>query len=92
MPGIIAFSNNLVLHVSDMIKNITYLSNVIITSSQLLGSFHRIEYSNSIKEMVVLFATAIYRIGLQVAPNEVDPRIPMMTWSTCAFTIQCLGK
>ncbi|XP_070613913.1 E3 ubiquitin-protein ligase UBR1 [Erythrolamprus reginae] len=49
-----------------------------------------IEYSNSIKEMVILFATAIYRIGLQVAPNEVDPRIPMMTWSTCAFTIQCL--
>uniref|UniRef100_A0A8C6Y7Q4 E3 ubiquitin-protein ligase n=1 Tax=Naja naja TaxID=35670 RepID=A0A8C6Y7Q4_NAJNA len=49
-----------------------------------------IEYSNSIKEMVVLFATAIYRIGLQVAPNEVDPRIPIMTWSTCAFTIQCL--
>nr|XP_056707151.1 E3 ubiquitin-protein ligase UBR1 [Euleptes europaea] len=47
-------------------------------------------YSNSIKEMVVLFATAIYRIGLKAAPNEADPRIPMMTWSTCAFTIQCL--
>uniref|UniRef100_A0A8D2KUZ5 E3 ubiquitin-protein ligase n=1 Tax=Varanus komodoensis TaxID=61221 RepID=A0A8D2KUZ5_VARKO len=45
-------------------------------------------YSNSIKEMVVLFATAIYRIGLKVAPSETDPRIPMMTWSTCAFTIQ----
>uniref|UniRef100_A0A670I4H8 E3 ubiquitin-protein ligase n=1 Tax=Podarcis muralis TaxID=64176 RepID=A0A670I4H8_PODMU len=49
-----------------------------------------VKYSNSIKEMVVLFATAIYRIGLKVAPNETDPRIPMMTWSTCAFTIQCL--
>ncbi|XP_062973720.1 E3 ubiquitin-protein ligase UBR1 isoform X2 [Elgaria multicarinata webbii] len=49
-----------------------------------------VKYSNSIKEMVVLFATAIYRIGLKVAPNENDPRIPMMTWSTCAFTIQCL--
>uniref|UniRef100_A0A8D2J7Y9 E3 ubiquitin-protein ligase n=1 Tax=Varanus komodoensis TaxID=61221 RepID=A0A8D2J7Y9_VARKO len=49
-----------------------------------------VKYSNSIKEMVVLFATAIYRIGLKVAPSETDPRIPMMTWSTCAFTIQCL--
>lgn len=41
---------------------------------------------------MVLFATAIYRIGLKVAPNETDGRIPVMTWSTCAFTIQCLGK
>ncbi|KAH0620663.1 hypothetical protein JD844_021334 [Phrynosoma platyrhinos] len=49
-----------------------------------------VKYSNSIKEMVVLFATAIYRIGLKVAPNEIDPRIPVMTWSTCAFTIQCI--
>ncbi|XP_008102293.2 E3 ubiquitin-protein ligase UBR1 isoform X2 [Anolis carolinensis] len=49
-----------------------------------------VKYSNSIKEMVVLFASAIYRIGLKVAPNESDPRIPVMTWSTCAFTIQCL--
>ncbi|XP_066487271.1 E3 ubiquitin-protein ligase UBR1 isoform X2 [Tiliqua scincoides] len=48
------------------------------------------KYSDSIKEMVILFATAIYRIGLKVAPNETDPRIPMMTWSTCAYTIQCL--
>lgn len=42
--------------------------------------------------MLVLFATTIYRVGLKVAPNEADPRIPMMTWSTCAFTIQCIGK
>uniref|UniRef100_A0A8C6YAV6 E3 ubiquitin-protein ligase n=1 Tax=Naja naja TaxID=35670 RepID=A0A8C6YAV6_NAJNA len=67
-----------------------FVAHIAFANSQLLGSFHRIEYSNSIKEMVVLFATAIYRIGLQVAPNEVDPRIPIMTWSTCAFTIQCL--
>uniref|UniRef100_A0A8C3HHS2 E3 ubiquitin-protein ligase n=1 Tax=Chrysemys picta bellii TaxID=8478 RepID=A0A8C3HHS2_CHRPI len=48
------------------------------------------KYSNSIKEMLVLFATTVYRVGLKVAPNEADPRIPMMTWSTCAFTIQCI--
>uniref|UniRef100_A0A452U1Q2 E3 ubiquitin-protein ligase n=1 Tax=Ursus maritimus TaxID=29073 RepID=A0A452U1Q2_URSMA len=51
-----------------------------------------IKYSNSIKEMVILFATTIYRIGLKVPPDETDPRIPMMTWSTCAFTIQAIGK
>ncbi|KAB0395433.1 hypothetical protein E2I00_005236, partial [Balaenoptera physalus] len=49
-----------------------------------------IKYSNSIKEMVLLFATTIYRIGLKVPPDETDPRIPMMTWSTCAFTIQAI--
>uniref|UniRef100_A0A8D0GAB6 E3 ubiquitin-protein ligase n=1 Tax=Sphenodon punctatus TaxID=8508 RepID=A0A8D0GAB6_SPHPU len=48
------------------------------------------KYSNTIKEMLVLFATTIYRVGLKVAPNEADPRIPLMTWNTCAFTIQCI--
>lgn len=52
----------------------------------------RVKYSNSIKEMVILFATTIYRIGLKVPPDELDPRVPMMTWSTCAFTIQAIGK
>jgi E3 ubiquitin-protein ligase UBR1 len=42
--------------------------------------------------MVILFATTIYRIGLKVPPDEMDPRVPMMTWSTCAFTIQAIGK
>ncbi|XP_054682442.1 E3 ubiquitin-protein ligase UBR1 isoform X4 [Grus americana] len=49
-----------------------------------------VKYSSSIKEMLILFATTIYRVGLKVAPNEADYRIPMMTWSTCAFTIQCI--
>ncbi|XP_069714258.1 E3 ubiquitin-protein ligase UBR1 isoform X4 [Phaenicophaeus curvirostris] len=48
------------------------------------------KYSSSIKEMLILFATTIYRVGLKVAPNETDYRIPVMTWSTCAFTIQCI--
>ncbi|KYO28439.1 hypothetical protein Y1Q_0016017 [Alligator mississippiensis] len=48
------------------------------------------KYSRSIKEMLVLFATTVYRVGLQVAPSESDPRIPVTTWSTCAFTIQCI--
>ncbi|EHB10353.1 E3 ubiquitin-protein ligase UBR1 [Heterocephalus glaber] len=49
-----------------------------------------IKYSNSIKEMVILFATTVYRIGLKVPPDEMDPRVPMMTWSTCAFTVQAI--
>ncbi|KAM6335570.1 E3 ubiquitin-protein ligase UBR1 isoform 2-T2 [Podargus strigoides] len=49
-----------------------------------------VKYSSSIKEMLILFATTIFRVGLKVAPNEADYRIPMMTWSTCAFTIQCI--
>nr|XP_004660942.1 E3 ubiquitin-protein ligase UBR1 isoform X1 [Jaculus jaculus] len=49
-----------------------------------------VKYSNSIKEMVILFATTIYRIGLKVPPDELDPRVPMMTWSTCAFTVQAI--
>uniref|UniRef100_A0A803XXK0 E3 ubiquitin-protein ligase n=1 Tax=Meleagris gallopavo TaxID=9103 RepID=A0A803XXK0_MELGA len=53
---------------------------------------NRAKYSSSIKEMLILFATTIYRVGLKVAPNEADYRIPMMTWSTCAFTIQSIGK
>ncbi|ERE70844.1 E3 ubiquitin-protein ligase [Cricetulus griseus] len=51
---------------------------------------NRVKYSNSIKEMVILFATTIFRIGLKVPPDELDPRVPMMTWSTCAFTIQAI--
>ncbi|XP_053331248.1 E3 ubiquitin-protein ligase UBR1 isoform X2 [Spea bombifrons] len=47
-------------------------------------------YSASTKEMLLHFATTIYRVGLNVAPNESDPRLPVMTWNTCAFTIQSI--
>ncbi|PIO38114.1 hypothetical protein AB205_0169610, partial [Aquarana catesbeiana] len=47
-------------------------------------------FSASTKEMLVHFATTVYRVGLNVPPNETDPRLPMMTWNTCAYTIQCL--
>uniref|UniRef100_A0A8B9FNY9 E3 ubiquitin-protein ligase n=1 Tax=Amazona collaria TaxID=241587 RepID=A0A8B9FNY9_9PSIT len=62
------------------------------TTEIILAFFCRVKYSSSIKEMLILFATTIYRVGLKVAPNEADHRIPMMTWSTCAFTIQCIEK
>ncbi|XP_038596898.1 E3 ubiquitin-protein ligase UBR1 [Tachyglossus aculeatus] len=48
------------------------------------------KYSGSNKEMLVLFATTVYRVGLKAPPSETDPRIPGIVWSSCAFTIQCL--
>ncbi|XP_058847458.1 E3 ubiquitin-protein ligase UBR1-like [Acipenser ruthenus] len=47
-------------------------------------------YSESINEMLVVCATAAYRVGLKVDPNETDPRVPLMSWNTCAFTIQAI--
>ncbi|XP_063803728.1 E3 ubiquitin-protein ligase UBR1 [Pseudophryne corroboree] len=49
-----------------------------------------LKYSASTKEILVHFATTVYRVGLNVPPNESDPRLPMMAWNTCAFTIQSI--
>ncbi|KAM6961047.1 E3 ubiquitin-protein ligase UBR1 [Aplochiton taeniatus] len=46
------------------------------------------KYSDSIAEMLVVCATTIHRVGLVTAPNEQCPRVPVMAWNTCAFTIQ----
>uniref|UniRef100_A0A8B9FQI0 E3 ubiquitin-protein ligase n=1 Tax=Amazona collaria TaxID=241587 RepID=A0A8B9FQI0_9PSIT len=70
----------------------TVIPIVPLQTEIILAFFCRVKYSSSIKEMLILFATTIYRVGLKVAPNEADHRIPMMTWSTCAFTIQCIEK
>ncbi|KAG9336563.1 hypothetical protein JZ751_002910 [Albula glossodonta] len=48
------------------------------------------KYSDSIAEMLVVCATTVHRVGLKVAPNELDPRVPIMSWNTCAFTIQAI--
>ncbi|KAG8449458.1 hypothetical protein GDO86_016202 [Hymenochirus boettgeri] len=47
-------------------------------------------YPTSTEGMLVHFATTVFRVGLNVSPNESDPRMPVMTWNTCAFTIQCI--
>ncbi|MCJ8736842.1 hypothetical protein PDJAM_G00016990 [Pangasius djambal] len=46
------------------------------------------KYSGSIMEMLVVCATTVHRVGLQTAPNELCPYVPVMTWNTCAYTIQ----
>ncbi|XP_032318980.1 E3 ubiquitin-protein ligase UBR2 isoform X5 [Camelus ferus] len=49
-------------------------------------------YSESIKEMLTTFGTATYKVGLKVHPNEEDPRVPMMCWGSCAYTIQSIER
>ncbi|XP_076833759.1 E3 ubiquitin-protein ligase UBR1 [Brachyhypopomus gauderio] len=46
------------------------------------------KYSSSIAEMLVVCATAVHRVGLQTAPNELSPHVPIMSWNTCAYTVQ----
>lgn len=52
---------------------------------------YRRKFSDSIMEMLVVCATTVHRVGLQTAPNELCPRVPLMAWNTCAFTIQAIG-
>ncbi|XP_034051112.1 E3 ubiquitin-protein ligase UBR1 isoform X2 [Thalassophryne amazonica] len=47
-------------------------------------------FSDSIAEMLVVCATTIHMVGLQTAPNELCPCVPLMVWNTCAFTIQAI--
>ena len=53
---------------------------------------HRNPYSDSIKEMLTTFGSATYKVGLKVHPNEEDPRVPIMCWGSCAYTIQSIGE
>ncbi|XP_041827854.1 E3 ubiquitin-protein ligase UBR1 isoform X2 [Melanotaenia boesemani] len=48
------------------------------------------KFSDSIAEMLVVCATTVHRVGLKTAPNELCPRVPLMAWNTCAFTIQAI--
>lgn len=48
------------------------------------------KFSDSIAEMLVVCATTVHRVGLKTAPNELCPRVPVMAWNTCAFTIQAI--
>uniref|UniRef100_A0A4W5PF41 E3 ubiquitin-protein ligase n=1 Tax=Hucho hucho TaxID=62062 RepID=A0A4W5PF41_9TELE len=47
-------------------------------------------YSSTIKEMLTTFGTTTYKVGLKVHPNEQDPRVPIMCWGSCAYTIQSI--
>ncbi|XP_031435449.1 E3 ubiquitin-protein ligase UBR2 isoform X1 [Clupea harengus] len=49
-------------------------------------------YSDTIKEMLTTFGTATYKVGLKVHPNEQDPRVPILCWGSCAYTIQSIER
>lgn len=46
--------------------------------------------SNSILDMVSHFSQATYTKGLDLDPHQGDPRVPLMTWKSCAYTIRSL--
>lgn len=66
-------------------------SHALLQCSGLNSVFFRRKFSDSIAEMLVVCATTVHRVGLQTAPNELCPRVPLMAWNTCAFTIQAIG-
>uniref|UniRef100_A0A4W5RUJ6 E3 ubiquitin-protein ligase n=1 Tax=Hucho hucho TaxID=62062 RepID=A0A4W5RUJ6_9TELE len=61
----------------------------VISQSNLSGE-SPVKYSDSIAEMLVVCATTVHRVGLQTGPNELCPAVPVMSWNTCAFTIQAI--
>uniref|UniRef100_A0A8C7V8J5 E3 ubiquitin-protein ligase n=1 Tax=Oncorhynchus mykiss TaxID=8022 RepID=A0A8C7V8J5_ONCMY len=62
----------------------------VISQSHLRGESPGRKYSDSIAEMLVVCATTVHRVGLQTGPNELCPAVPVMSWNTCAFTIQAI--
>ncbi|XP_071371025.1 E3 ubiquitin-protein ligase UBR2-like, partial [Centroberyx affinis] len=49
-------------------------------------------FSSSIREMITTFSTSTYKVGLKLNPNEQDPRVPLVTWASCAYTIQAIER
>uniref|UniRef100_A0A3B3CH11 E3 ubiquitin-protein ligase n=1 Tax=Oryzias melastigma TaxID=30732 RepID=A0A3B3CH11_ORYME len=49
-------------------------------------------FSISICEMIITFSMSVYKVGLKTNPNEQDHRVPVLSWSTCAYTIQSIER
>lgn len=64
---------------------------IVYLSEFSVPGWFRTKLSDSIMEMVGVCATTVHTVGLQTAPNELCPRVPLMAWITCAFTIQSIG-
>uniref|UniRef100_A0AAV2L6C4 E3 ubiquitin-protein ligase n=1 Tax=Knipowitschia caucasica TaxID=637954 RepID=A0AAV2L6C4_KNICA len=45
-----------------------------------------------LSQMMSLFSLAVYKVALKTNPNETDPRLCPVSWSTCAFTIQATER
>ncbi|XP_048736873.2 E3 ubiquitin-protein ligase UBR2-like isoform X4 [Ostrea edulis] len=44
-------------------------------------------FSESLMEMMKKFAKDVYSFGLSVDPDDLNHRVPIMAWNTCAYTI-----
>ncbi|KAM7409154.1 hypothetical protein PAMA_002723 [Pampus argenteus] len=49
-------------------------------------------FSSSISEMITTFSMSTYKVGLKLNPNEQDQRVPVLSWSTCAYSIQAIER
>ncbi|KAM3862891.1 E3 ubiquitin-protein ligase UBR2 [Diretmus argenteus] len=67
------------------------LSNTVIPLLPHIQS-HRNPFSSSIREMITTFGTATYKVGLKLHPNDQDPRVPVMSWASCAYTMQSIER
>uniref|UniRef100_A0A7N6ABE3 E3 ubiquitin-protein ligase n=1 Tax=Anabas testudineus TaxID=64144 RepID=A0A7N6ABE3_ANATE len=47
-------------------------------------------FSSSISAMITTFSMSTYKVGLKLNPNEQDHRVQVLSWSTCAYTIQSI--
>ncbi|XP_078001009.1 E3 ubiquitin-protein ligase UBR2-like [Glandiceps talaboti] len=48
------------------------------------------QFSDSISEMIRIFARSTYVVGLGLMPHDEDPRVPLVAWTTCAYTIHAI--
>uniref|UniRef100_A0A7N5ZZ28 E3 ubiquitin-protein ligase n=1 Tax=Anabas testudineus TaxID=64144 RepID=A0A7N5ZZ28_ANATE len=69
------------------------------TTSQQIAALHSAyskqsdgqnAFSSSISAMITTFSMSTYKVGLKLNPNEQDHRVQVLSWSTCAYTIQSI--
>ncbi|XP_074663047.1 E3 ubiquitin-protein ligase UBR2-like [Tubulanus polymorphus] len=49
-------------------------------------------FSESIINMVRKFSCDVYSVGLGLNPDDTNCRVPILAWSTCAYTIQTIEQ
>uniref|UniRef100_A0A672KXK0 E3 ubiquitin-protein ligase n=1 Tax=Sinocyclocheilus grahami TaxID=75366 RepID=A0A672KXK0_SINGR len=75
---------------SNLLIDVVFLSFFLSFASYLHSIACSLFFSRSITEMLGVCATTVHRVGLQTAPNDLCPYMPVMSWNTCAYTIQAI--
>uniref|UniRef100_A0A672KZY2 E3 ubiquitin-protein ligase n=1 Tax=Sinocyclocheilus grahami TaxID=75366 RepID=A0A672KZY2_SINGR len=73
-----------------LLIDVVFLSFFLSFASYLHSIACSLFFSRSITEMLGVCATTVHRVGLQTAPNDLCPYMPVMSWNTCAYTIQAI--